>query len=173
MDALTKIYNLKSVFLNPKQLEVFYLKTIEALPLSEALHQHYVLNPQFTVWSDYTSPIAQKLVKAHDISHLVFGCDTSLMGEMRVQIWAHYAVKKFGIRESLKYANDKEAKVLLKNPVGYWAMFVFFIKNFNQIKKVRSQAKRMNKPWVYFEESSYMEMNIKEIRKQFGITPFA
>ncbi len=173
MAALAEIYNMSSVFLNQEQLAAFYLKTIEALPLREALREHYVLNPQFTVWSDYTSPIAQKLVKAHDISHLVFGCDTSLMGEMRVQLWAHYAVKKFGIRESLKYANDKEAKVLLKNPVGYWAMFVFFVKNFNQLKKVRSQAKRMNKPWVYFEESSYLEMNIKEIRKQFGITPFA
>jgi hypothetical protein len=149
--------------------EVFYGEGVRALTLDEAMHRHYLLNPQFTVWSDYRSEIAKKLVKAHDISHLIFGCDTSLLGEMRVQLWAKFGIRKLGFKESLVYARDKEAKVLLKNPVGYWAMFLFFISHIGEVRRVRSQAKRMAEKWVYFEEDAYMARTLGEIRAQFGI----
>lgn len=147
----------------------FYTLTAEDLTLAEALRRHYALNPQFTVWSNYKSSVAQKLVKAHDISHIVFGCDTSLLGEMRVQLWANFAVQKFGFAESLTYAKDKESRVLLKNPVGYWLMLVFFVKHVEEIFKVRRQSKLMQKKWVYFDEEKYMKMTVLAIRKQFGI----
>ena len=149
--------------------QLFYIDTVDKLALSEALRQHYVLNPQFTVWSAYKSDVAQKLVRAHDISHIVFGCDTSLLGEMRVQLWAKFGVQSFGFKESLSYARDKEAKVLLKNPVGYWSMFVFFLKHFNEVFKVRRQARFMPRRWVYFNEKAYMQMTVRDIRQQFGI----
>jgi hypothetical protein len=154
---------------NPSNLEDFYLRDVEGMTLDEALLQHYRLNPQFTVWSDYKGEIAQKLVKAHDLSHILFGCDTSLLGEMRVQLWAKFGVQKFGFLESLTYAKDKEAKVLLKNPVGYWAMFLFFTKHFDEVGKVRAQSKRMLSKWIYFKEDALMSESIGNIRKKFGI----
>jgi hypothetical protein len=147
----------------------FYTNAIETLTLSDALRRHYVLNAQFTVWNDYKSEIAQKLVKAHDISHLIFGCDTSLLGEMRVQLWAKFGVQQFGFRESFSYAKDKEARVLLKNPVGYWSIFKFFVTHFGEASAVRAQSKKMAKKWVYFKESDYMEMTVGEIRTRFGV----
>jgi hypothetical protein len=150
-------------------LENFYLREVPEMTLTDALRKHYQLNPQFSVWSSYRSEIAQKLVKAHDLSHIIFGCDTSLLGEMRVQLWAKFAVQKFAFMESLSYARDKEAKVLLKNPVGYWAMFLFFIKHFNEVSKVRIKAKRMTGKWVYFQEEFFMHQTVSEIRRKFGI----
>lgn len=155
--------------MNNTSTDFFYIQTVNDLPLAEALRRHYVFNPQFTVWSEYTSEIAQKLVKAHDISHIVFGCDTGLLGEMRVQLWAKFGVQKFGLKESLVYAKDKQARVLLKNPVGYWAMLLFFLKHFDEVGKVRTQSKIMLKKWAYFEEDAYMAMTVSEIRRQFGI----
>jgi hypothetical protein len=154
---------------NTISIDSFYLQTANGLRLDEALRRHYALNPQFTVWSDYKSDVAQKLVRAHDISHIVFGCDTGLLGEMRVQLWAKFGVQKFGLRESLVYAKDKESRVLLKNPVGYWSMLVFFAKHFEEIRKVRFQSKLMQKKWVYFDEDAYMAMTVRDIRAQFGI----
>ena len=139
------------------------------MTLQEGLRKHYLLNPRFTPWDNYKGENAKKLVKAHDISHLVFGCDTSLLGEMRVQLWAKFAVQKFSFKESLTYARDKEAKVLLKNPVGYLAMFVFFVKHFSEIARVRRQAKLMPAKWVYFNEDAYMTMSVSDIRRRFGI----
>ena len=156
-----------------RDTSTFYIHTVNELLLSEALRQHYVLNPQFTVWNGYKSDIAQKLVRAHDISHLVFGCDTSLLGEMRVQLWAKFGVQSFGFKESLSYAKDKEAKVLLKNPVGYWSMLVFFLRHFSEVFQVRRQAKFMLRRWVYFNENTYMQMTVRDIRQQFGIRVIA
>ena len=121
-------------------MEDFYTRELEAMTLEDALRRHYPLNPQFTVWSQCKSDNAKKLVKAHDIIHLVFGCDTSLLGEMRVQLWAKFAVQKFSFKESLAYARDKEAKVLLKNTVGYLAMFWFFIRHFSEVGRTRRQS---------------------------------
>ena len=155
--------------MQPASSENFYREEVRSLPLSEALRRHYLLNGQFTVWSNYQSEIAKKLVKAHDISHLVFGCDTSLLGEMRVQLWAKFGVKKFSFRESLMYARNKEAKVLLKNPVGYRAMLLFFINHIAEVRKVRSQAKQMTQKWIYFDEDRYMQDTVGKIRAKFGI----
>ena len=139
------------------------------MTLQEGLCKHYLLNPQFTPWGDYKGENAKKLVRSHDISHLVFGCDTSLLGEMRVQLWVKFAVQKVSFKESLTYARDKEAKVLLKNPVGYLAMFVFFVKHFSEIARVRRQAQLMPAKWVYFNEDAYMTMPVGAIRQRFGI----
>jgi hypothetical protein len=139
------------------------------LPLQKALDIHYALNPQFTHWYKYHSDIAKKLVKAHDISHLVFGCDTQLLGEMQVQLWAKFAVQPFGWRETLSYARDKESKVLLKNPVGYRRMLIFFIQNFSQVKKIKLQAAKMPMKWRYFEEDQYMNTTLGDLRAAYGI----
>jgi hypothetical protein len=154
---------------NPSNLKNFYLREVAQMTLAEALQEHYQLNPQFTIWNNYKSEIAQKLVKAHDLSHIIFGCDTSLLGEMRVQLWAKFGVQKFALLESLNYARNKEAKVLLKNPVGYWAMFLFFIKHFDEVGKVRTQSKKMHGKWIYFQEEFHMAQTVSEIRKEFGI----
>ena len=150
----------------------FYTTELEVVTLEDGLRKHYLLNPQFIHWNDYKSDNAKKLVKAHDISHLVFGCDTSLLGEMRVQLWAKFAVQKFSFKETLAYARDNEAKVLLKNPVGYLAMFMFFLKHFSEIGKVRRQSQMMSAKWVYFDEDAYMKLPVGEIRKGFGIVVF-
>ena len=147
----------------------FYSEKINDLTLADALQLHYERNPQFTIWSAYNSERAKKLVKAHDISHIIFGCDTTLLGEMRVQLWAKFGVKSFSLRESFRYAQDKEARVLLKNPVGYWKMFSFFLKHIGEIRKVRAHAKKMSQKWVYFDEDIYMASKVREIRKHFNI----
>jgi hypothetical protein len=155
--------------MNQIQPDDFYSEKINDLTLANALQLHYERNPQFTIWSTYKSERAKKLVKAHDITHIIFGCDTTLLGEMRVQLWSKFGVKSFGLRESFRYAQDKEARVLLKNPVGYRRMLLFFLKHIGEIRKVRAQAKKMSQKWVYFDEDNYMTSKIGEIRKRFNI----
>lgn len=146
-----------------------YTTASDHLPLQEALDIHYALNPQFTHWYKYQSPVAKKLVKAHDISHLLFGCDTQLMGEMQVQLWAKFAVQPLSWRETLAYVRDKESKVLLKNLVGYPRMLIFFIQNFAQVKKIKTKAAKMSKKWRYFEEDNYLSKPLGAIRAEYGI----
>jgi hypothetical protein len=155
--------------MNHIQAQDMYAEKINELTLGDALQLYYAHNPQFTVWSGYRSERARRLVKAHDVSHLIFGCDTSLLGEMRVQLWTKFGVKSFSLKESFLYARDKEARVLLKNPVGYWAMFLFFLKHISEIRKIRAQSKKMSQKWIYFEEDAYMALKIGDIRRRYNI----
>jgi ubiquinone biosynthesis protein Coq4 len=150
-------------------LKNFYTEKINNLTLVEVLEIYYSINPQFTPWHKYNSEIAKKLVKAHDITHIVFGCDTTLLGEMRVQLWTKFGVKSFSWKETLNYARDKESRVLIMNPIGYYAMFIFFIKHLSEVWKVKQQTKLLYKKWEYFEEDKYMAKTIGEIRKEYNI----
>jgi hypothetical protein len=166
---MSDLYALSTILMNYISYDELYSNAADHLTLQEALDIHYVLNPQFTNWYKYNSEVAQKLVRSHDLSHLVFGCDTGLLGEMRVQLWAKFAVQPFGWLDTLKYARDKESKVLLKNPVGYRRMLIFFIQNFAQVKLVKNQAAKMVKKWRYFEEDSYLAVPLGDIRSAYGI----
>ena len=122
-----------------------YSASANHLPLGTALDLHYQFNPQFTRWNRYVTAEARSLVKAHDISHLIFGCDTGLLGEMQVQLWSKFAVQPMALRDTIRYARDKESRVLLKNPAGYLKMAIFFIKNFSEVKRVRTKCAAMSK----------------------------
>ena len=146
-----------------------YSPAANHLSLERALELHYQFNPQFTRWNLYRSAEAKSLVKAHDISHLIFGCDTGLLGEMQVQLWSKFAVQPLGLRDKIRYARDKESRVLLKNPVGYRKMAIFFIKNFSEVRRIRIQCAAMSKKWIYFDEANCFATSLGEIRASHGI----
>jgi hypothetical protein len=147
----------------------FYITGNENSTLVDALQKHYSINPQFTPWNKYKSSIAKRLVKAHDTMHILFGCDTSLLGEMRVQIWTKYASPKFTLKQKIEFLTDRESLVLLMNPVGYFAMGVFFFKHIQELKKAKKQAKYLKKVWIYFDTEAYEHKTIASIREEFGI----
>lgn len=149
--------------------EELYTSQGEYLPLRDALEAHYRLNPHFTRWHEYKRSEARRIIKAHDISHLVFGCDTRLLGEMQVQLWAKFAVAPLAWREKLTYFRDEESKVLLKNPVGYRRMLIFFLRNFSEVWRIRKQAQKMSKKWHYFDEDKYFDKSLAAIRAEYGI----
>jgi hypothetical protein len=146
-----------------------YSRAADHISLQQALEIHYLLNPQFTPWDQYVRAEAKGLIRAHDISHIIFGCDTGLLGEMQVQLWSKFAVQPLVFSDKIRYARDKESRVLLKNPVGYRKMFIFFVQNFGEIKRVKLQAAKMTKKWRYFQEDRYFEIPLGQIRSDYGI----
>ncbi len=146
-----------------------YSAQANQLTLGIALELHYQFNPQFTRWYMYKSAEAKDLVKAHDISHLIFGCDTGLLGEMQVQIWSKFAITPMSLRDKIRYARDKESRVLLKNPIGFPKMVVFFFRNFGEVKRIKLRCLGMSKKWTYLEGADYFSVTLGEIRSGFGI----
>jgi hypothetical protein len=157
--------------MNLTQLSSFYTTTINDLTLAKALEEHYKINPQFTPWYNCKTVIAKKLIKAHDITHLIFGSDTTFMGETVVQTWAEFGVDinvKFVYR--FKYFVDSTARSLII-PKG---MFGFMFSNWREVlslrKQIKAKSKSMTQKWKYFEEEQYMNKTIDEIRAEYGIT---
>jgi ubiquinone biosynthesis protein Coq4 len=156
--------------MTPQQLSNFYSHDINDFTLIKALDEHYKINPQFTPWDQFEAPEARNLIKSHDISHLIYGCDTSYGGEYCVQTW-----NKFGSnlniqpQDGLKYLMNKDLRslVLPTSLISYALSHIMeFIKLRGQIK---NQAKLMTKKWEYFQEEPYMTKTISEIRVEYGI----
>lgn len=145
----------------------FYSTKIDNLTLAECIDLHYDLNPQFTRWHKYNSPLAQKIIKAHDITHIIFACDTSLLGELQVQSWSSFGVNK-NLFDAPKYLRDKEAASLL-NPVGLGNLIWFILTHIHQVFKVWQRSLKLKKRWVYFEEDRYMSTKIGDIRAEYNI----
>lgn len=148
----------------------FYTEKINKLTLQEAFELHYKLNPLFTPYYKFETPEGRSGIKAHDIIHVIFGCDTSFLGEHRVQTWFKYAcVTNLTFMQKVKYLIDKDSRKLL-TPTG---LIKFVLTHQSELKetskRVKEQASQMTKKWDYFNEASYLQKTIGEIRKEFNI----
>lgn len=148
----------------------FYSDKINNLSLKECLEIHYHLNPQFTRWDKYDALETRNLIKSHDISHIIFGCDTSYSGEYCVQTWAKLGANlNIPMRERIKYITKKDLIQLILPPklISYSLTHISEFSNFKQ--QIRTQAQLMTKKWEYFNEEKYMDKTIGEIRKEYNI----
>ena len=148
----------------------FYSNKIDQLKLSEALDLHYELNQQFTPWHKYSSPEARNLIRSHDISHIIFGSDTSYGGEYTVQTWVKFGaninIPKSQIHKYL-FNRDLIQIVLPPKLISYSVMHIL---EFRKIKKdVKTQVGLMTKKWEYFQEENYLDKTVGEIRLEYGI----
>ena len=140
------------------------------LTLREALQMHYQLNPQFTSFEKYSNSFSSKMIKAHDIAHIIFGCDTSYSGEYAVQTWVKCGVKQnLNWKELPNFIFNKDLIGLVLPPKLIQYSMTHILEFVKIKKKIKEQAKFMNKKWNYFTEEDFMDRTIEQIREEFGI----
>jgi ubiquinone biosynthesis protein Coq4 len=153
-------------------LHTFYIKTVNNLTLKKALVEHYKINPQFTRYDQFETLEAGNAIKSHDISHILYGCDTTLLGEYKVQMWNNFSSTKTRPKISFKLIFSKDAKALMQLviPTGLIKFAREHKVEMNRIKnEIKTQSDKMTKKWIYGEEEKYMNKTIGEIRDEFGI----
>jgi ubiquinone biosynthesis protein Coq4 len=152
------------------QLHTFYTSTVNDMTLETAMIEHYKINPQFTPWDRFIVPEARNLIKAHDISHLVFGCTTSYMGEYMVQTWNGFGANlNINPLIAYKYLLNKDLRQLVL-PTSLFQYAIAHLSEFIKVRGlIKKQAKLMTKKWEYFNEEQYMQKTISEIRAEYNI----
>lgn len=153
-----------------EKLTQFYTNDINAMSLKDALNEHYKINPQFTPWDQFDTPEARNLIKAHDISHLLYGCDTSYTGEYMVQTWNGFGSNlNIKLQDSLKYLLNQDLRSLVL-PTKLINYSLTHLKQFIAVRgMIKKQSKLMTKKWQYFQEELYMDKIVSDIRKEYGI----
>ncbi|MBC7472296.1 MAG: hypothetical protein H7196_03500 [candidate division SR1 bacterium] len=153
-----------------KKLTKFYATEINTMSLKDALNEHYKINPQFTPWDQFDTPEARNLIKAHDISHLLYGCDTSYTGEYMVQTWNGFGSNlNIKPQDSLKYLLNQDLRSLVL-PAKLMSYALTHLKEFMIVRGlIKKQSKLMTKKWEYFQEDSYLSKTIGNIREEYGI----
>jgi ubiquinone biosynthesis protein Coq4 len=154
------------------QLSDFYTSTINDFTLAKALDEHYKINPQFTRYNEFETKEAGSTIKSHDISHLIYGCDTSYLGEYKVQMWNNNGSTKTMPRFSFKllFSKDLKALIQLVIPTG---LIKFAREHKEEMDKVnatiKTQSRLMTKKWIYGEEEKHINKTIGEIRAEYRI----
>jgi hypothetical protein len=150
----------------------FYSTLSNNLTLKEAIELHYQVNPQFTRYNLFATQEGRDNVKYHDISHIIYGCDTSIDGESKVQIWNNNGSKNTTPKLSLRLIFSSDIKVLMAIAFSP-DLIKHILKNLDKInalkKDIKSQASKMHKKWVYGKEDQYMDKTLGEIRAEYGI----
>lgn len=149
----------------------FYSKKSNHLTLDEALTIHYQLNPKFTPWHQYPDEFSQKMMKSHDICHIVFGCDTTLVGEVAVEIWTLFGNDLTAAKYRELATNPdtlKEPLEIAKN-VGYFKVFMVMLTNCWRLPYTWYSSRKMKKKWSILDFDIYLDKKLGSIRDEFGI----
>ena len=141
------------------------------LTLKEGLDELYAGAPEVAV----VSARKGKAFRDHDLTHVIFGCDTSLNGEILLNPWVLFGTTM--TRSELKhYAADPDVKRLNAEAIdlmggrlrGYSLFVVYYLPLYVWIwaRHVRCMAMK----WPHSSATEEMlNTPLSELRRQFGI----
>jgi hypothetical protein len=154
------------------------------ITLKEALDQYYAQNPGFYKPDEFEGS-SNNILLTHDICHIVFGCDTSIAGETKLEVWTLFATN-LGFKtyyddylspllmagkdalsgDSVAKEGFKEAIRIFFKPPKSIQQFVSV--SFSYIK-VFLMTRKVNPKWHYYNYHSHLDRSIAAIRREFNI----
>ena len=111
------------------------------------------------------------VIRDHDVTHVMFGLDTSIEQESMLDSWVFLGTK-WKLKELLAYNKLPEIKQLYKDfwhDPGYFKLFLTTIRLLPIKLKIRKRAKQMNKKWPFVSPDSLMDQKVCDLREEFGI----
>ena len=136
------------------------------LTLKEALAEFYAVNANIfhkpnpeTKWTE--------LLVHHDVGHVFFGVNTSILDETAGDYWTLFA-SDLSFRESLDYANTPEGKQLVKS-IGFVNIAKSLILGLPLLIKILFRARKMTRRWQIKGYEKYMDTPLGEIRKEHNL----
>jgi len=136
------------------------------LTLREALAEFYSVNSHLfsapkpdTIWTE--------LLVHHDISHVFFGVNTSILDETAGDYWTLFGTD-LSFKDYLAYAKSPEGKKLIKD-IGFINIVKSLFLGIPILWKIYSRAKKMTRKWNTRGYHQYMDTPLVEIRKEFNL----
>lgn len=106
-------------------------------------------------------------LRAHDVAHVVFGCDTTLVGEVVLVRWSLFGVTG-SIRPYLIGFRRRETRGLfLDAAAAFRPAMLWRMTKFASLAVFRSL--RMRERWPFEDFGQYLDQPLCEIREHYGI----
>lgn len=142
------------------------MKDCTAITLREGVRRHRQKNTAISTEDDL-SPEAQAFFRCHDVAHVVFGCDTSIVGEGVLKVFTIFGTT-LGFRGHLSgYAAADAFRLFRQYSVLHVLTNILKLPVYLSLALVR--ANRMSKRWPWSEHTAYLDKTIEEIRTDFSI----
>ncbi len=136
------------------------------MTLREGLAEYYRRNPGLMDEADLPRDLSLGL-HSHDIAHVVFGCDTSLLGEAILVRWSLFGVTG-SLRPYLIGLRRRETRGLFRDALaGFRPSMLWRLVKFATMAVLRSL--RMRARWPFEAYEPYLDQPLCEIRDRFGI----
>jgi len=110
---------------------------------------------------------AQAFFQCHDIAHVVFGCDTSIIGEGQLKIWILFGTT-LGFFNHLKGYSQANAFTLFRQ-YSIFHVLTNISKLVWLIPRTIFRARCMSKKWNWSDYERYMDIPLVKIREEFNI----
>src|SRR5678816_927811 len=125
-----------------------YARQNSTQTLREALEEYYQLNPNL-LDPDKLAAGATILFRRHDVTHVVFGCDTSLRGETLVDTWTIFGTTA-GLSGYLQYFKYPQVNAIFAE-VGALQIAAELFRALPDIARVIRAALRVKPKWPWAE----------------------
>jgi ubiquinone biosynthesis protein Coq4 len=136
--------------------------------LREAIKEFNSVNSKYFSDRDISLE-AQEFFKCHDIAHVVFGCDTSIVGEGKVKVWSIFGTTLGYWKHIQGYAEADAFSLFRQYSWSHVLKSIF--KLLTKIPQAIFRARRMTKPWTWSSYEPYLDMPLTQIREEFNIKP--
>jgi hypothetical protein len=143
-----------------------YLDADSRMTLRQGLSEYFRQNGGLMESSELPLDLGLGL-RSHDVAHVVFGCDTTLLGEVVLARWSLFGVTG-SIRPYLIGLRRRETRGLFRDALSAFrpAMFWRMVK-FASVAVVRSL--RMRERWPFENYPQYFDQPLCDLRERFGI----
>jgi hypothetical protein len=141
-----------------------------SMTLREGLAEYFRRNRGLMDVADLPRDLGLGL-QSHDVAHVVFGCDTSLLGEVILVRWSLFGVTG-SLRPYLLGLRRRETRGLFRDALaGFRPRMLWRLVKLASIAIVRSL--RMRERWPFEAYAPYLDQPLCEIRERFGIRVIA
>ena len=134
--------------------------------LREGLSEYYASDPTLLAPSNVPGEIAIEL-RAHDASHVVFGCDTSVRGEVVLARWSLLGAEG-AFRIYLRGLRSKETRFLFADFFRKVRPLMLLAATFDGARAI-IRSFSMRRRWPTLDWERHADRPLAEIRREFGI----
>jgi len=138
-----------------------------ALSLAEGLAEYYRCHPEL-IRPDAVSPESAALFRSHDICHVIFGLDTTIVDEAIADLRTVLSTD-VGLRRYLRYLRtNKEAQAIFQR-VGWLAVFGATLRAIPRFSRALVQALRAGRRWPWNPPQHHLGTPLGSLRAAYGI----
>lgn len=143
-----------------------YMHHDSRMTLREGLREYFGQSDALMEASELPEDLSFGL-QSHDVAHVVFGCDTTLLGEVVLARWSLFGVTG-SIRPYLIGLRRRETRGLFRDALAaFRPSMLWRLMKYASVAIARSL--RMRERWPFEDYVEYLDQPLCEIRERFGI----
>jgi hypothetical protein len=138
------------------------------LTLAEALLEFQRINSEL-IDDRGMSDDSRTFFRRHDIAHIVFLCDVSLLNEAMAKTWTAFGTTLGFWKHIAAYSRPETTEIV--RDINTWDIAVTFLRSLVLMPRVMMRCRAMSRRWPWAEHEDFLDRRLVDIRREFNIKP--